>query len=287
MARTLLAAAALQTLLALVLARPADANSGGAPERTFRVCADPNNLPFSNAQEQGFENKLAHLVAASFGQDVQYTWWAQRRGFVRKTLKARACDVIMGVPERLDMVATTRPYYRSGYVFVSRTDRHLEISALTDPRLRHLRVGVQLIGDDGFNTPPAHALGVQGIIDNVVGFPVYGDYRQPSPAALIITAVEKGTIDVAAVWGPLAGYFAARSPVPLDIKPISDTQQFAPLRFAYDISMGVRKGDTTLKARLDDFIAHHQGQIDALLASYNVPVVKQSAGGNVMPAADH
>jgi ABC-type amino acid transport substrate-binding protein len=172
-------------------------------------------------------------------------------------------------------------------VFVSRADRHLDISAITDPRLRHLRIGVQLIGNDGFNTPPAHALGAQEIVNNVVGFPVYGDYRQPSPAALIITAVENGSIDVAAAWGPLAGYFAARSAARLQIKPIRDTKQFAPLRFEYDISMGVRKGDEALKARLNDFIVRHQGQIDALLASYNIPVVKQPAGDQILPAADH
>jgi quinoprotein dehydrogenase-associated probable ABC transporter substrate-binding protein len=240
---------------------------------TFRVCADPNNLPFSNSAGAGFENKLAGFVAHIFGEKLAYTWWPQRRGFVRKTLKAHDCDVIMGVPTRLDMVETTRPYYRSTYVFVSRADSPLDISAITDPRLRQLRIGVQLIGNDGFNTPPAHALGEQGIVNNVTGFPVFGDYRQPNPPARIVKAVETGQVDIAAVWGPLAGYFAGLSPVKLRLQPITDTQQFAPLRFQFDISMGVRKGDDALKTRLDEVIAHHQPEIDAILKSYGVPLM--------------
>jgi mxaJ protein len=259
------------TACVVMLLSPA-AGARETPQAQLRVCADPNNLPFSNRRQQGFENKLAQLVAGKLHQTVSYTWWAQRRGNVRKTLKADLCDVIMGVPTQLDMLATTRPYYRSSYVFVSRADRHLDISAITDTRLRNLRVGVQLIGDDGFNTPPAHALGEQGIIDNVVGFPVYGDYRQPSPAARIITAVATGQIDVAAAWGPMAGYFAGVSPVPLRVQRMTETGQFAPLRFQFAISMGVRKGDHALQARLDEVIARYQPEIDRLLKSYGVPL---------------
>ena len=126
------------------------------------------------------------------------------------SLKAGNCDVIMGVPVGLDMVGTTRPYYRSSYVFVSRSDRRLDIASMTDPRLKTLKIGVQLIGADGSNTPPGHALAEQGIVNNVVGYTVYGDYRQPDPPAQILEAVARGDIDIAAVWGPLAGYFARR-----------------------------------------------------------------------------
>ena len=171
------------------------------------------------------------------------------------------------------MVETTIPYYRSAYVFVTRADRHIGIDTLLDPSLGTLRVGVQLIGNDGFNTPPAHALGEQGIVDNVVGFPVYGDYRQPSPAARIVTAVESGRIDIAAAWGPLAGYFASISPVPLTVTPIADTTRFAPLRFDYAISMGVRKGDHARRDTLNGIIAAHRSDIEALLARYGVPLL--------------
>ncbi len=256
-------------LAASVLPTTARAEDGAA----LRVCADPNNLPFSNAAQAGFENKLADLVAAELGEPVAYTWHAQRRGFIRETLKAKECDVVMGLPKGLDLADTTQPYYRSGYVFVTRTDRHLDIASMTDPRLRTLRVGVQIIGNDAINTPPAHALAAQGIIDNVVGYPVYGDYREPNPPAAIVTAVERGDVDVAAVWGPLAGYFASKSPVLLTIVPIAGTAQFAPLVFQYNIAMGVRKGDHAMKDKLDGIIARRHTEITALLERFGVPLL--------------
>jgi len=238
----------------------------------LRVCADPNNLPFSNARGEGFENKLAELVAAKLGRKVEYVWWAQRRGFIRNTLKAEKCDVIMGVPQ-LDMLATTQPYYRSTYVLISRADKDLNFSSLAAPELQHLKIGVQLVGDDGANTPPAHALAQQHITENVVGFPLYGDYREDSPPRRIIEAVERGDIDIAAAWGPMAGYFAKVSPVPLKIVPIGDTARFSPQVFEFSISMGVRKGDQALKAELDRFIAENKPEIQDLLSSYGVPLM--------------
>jgi len=134
-------------------------------ERVLRVCSDPNNLPFSNQREQGFENQIANLIARDFGAKLDYTWWAQRRGFIRNTLKAGSCDVIMGVPTGMDMVLKTAPYYRSSYVFVTRRDNPIDVRSFDDPVLRRVRVGVQLIGDDGVNSPPAHALR-RGISDS-------------------------------------------------------------------------------------------------------------------------
>jgi mxaJ protein len=248
--------------------------AAGAGQNVLRVCADPNNLPFSNSKGEGFENKLAELVARDLGEQLAYTWWAQRRGFVRNTLKAGRCDVIMGVPADFGLVTATRSYYRSTYVFLSRKDRRLDVASITDPRLRELKIGVHLLGDDGFNTPPAQALGEQGIIVNVRGYSIYGDYRSANPPARLLDAVETGDIDVAAVWGPLAGYFAQRSPVPLVLAPITGTERFAPLAFQYDIAMGVRKQDHALKARLDGVIARNQMAIQALLQRYGVPLVK-------------
>jgi mxaJ protein len=240
----------------------------------LRVCADPNNLPFSNRAGEGFENKLAEMVAQKLGKSVVYTWWAQRRGFIRHTLKAGDCDLVMGVPAQYDLVETTRPYYRSTYVFVSQTARHLRLNAIDDPQLRGLAVGVHLIGDDGHNTPPAHALGQQGIIDNVRGFMIYGDYREPDPPARLIEAVEHGEIDVAAAWGPLAGYVAKTSNVPLTVTPIAAGERFAPQQFQFEIAMGVRKGDHALRDRLNDFIATNGSEIAALLAGYGVPLAE-------------
>lgn len=255
-----------------------------APQPVLRVCADPNDMPFSNAKQQGFENRLAQFVAEQLHERVVYTWWPQRNHYVKKALNKRRCDLLMGVASELDSLATTRPYYRSTYVFVWRADRHLDISAITDPRLKHLRIGVQLIGDDDFNTPPAHALGDQGVVDNVVGFPVYAFSNDPDPAARIMSAVQSGRIDIAAVWGPLAGYFAKTSPVPLRVVPITDTARLAPLPFEFDISMGVRKQDQALRARLDGVIGRNQPQIDAILRSYGVPLV-HAASPTVTPAS--
>ena len=243
----------------------------------FNVCADPNNLPFSDASGTGFENRLAELVAGELGKHVTYTWWAQRRGFVRNTLNAGRCDVVMGVPVDYKLVETTRPYYRSTYVFVSRADRKLDVVSIEDPRLQHLKIGVHLIGSDGANTPPAQALGLRNIVQNVVGYMIYGDYRDPHPPARLIEAVEKGDIDIAAAWGPLAGYEAKISEVPLTVAPIADAEDLGPLRFQFDIAMGVRKGDHALKARLDDIIARKQPEIRALLARYGVPMIPTDA----------
>jgi mxaJ protein len=252
---------------------PQSADAPKASDKLLRVCADPNNLPFSDDKGEGFENKLAELVAHDMGRIVAYTWWAQRRGFVRNTLKAGHCDVIMGVPADLDMVAATKPYYRSTYVFVWRRDRDLDLSSITDPRLRSLKIGVHLLGDDGFNTPPAEVLGEQGITGNVVGYSIYGDYRTANPPARLLDAVAKGDIDVAAVWGPFAGYFGRKTIAPLALAPIAENGRFAPIVFQYDIAMGVRKQDHALQAALNKVIQQNQPAITALLESYGVPLV--------------
>lgn len=260
---------------ALILAFARDA--AAAADDSLRVCADPNNLPFSNQAEAGFENKLASMIADHLGKRVSYTWWAQRRGFIRHTLKAGDCDLVIGVPAHYDLVETTKPYYRSTYVFVSRQDRHLDLGSLLDPRLRQLTIGVHLIGDDGNNPPPAQALGEQGIVDNVRGYSIYGDYRQADPPARLIEAVEHGEIDVAAAWGPLGGYFAKKSPVPLTVTPIRDGDRFAPQQFQFAIAMGVRKGDHALRDQLNAFIDQHRSDITSLLRSYGVPLVELPA----------
>ena len=184
--------------------------AGVAQGRELRVCADPNNLPFSNDKGEGFENKIVELIARDLDATVVYTWWAQRRGFVRNTLRAQECDLWPGIASGVEMVAATHPYYRSTYVFVTRSDRHLDISSFDDPRLRTLTIGVQMVGNDAMNTPPAHALARRGIVENVRGYMLYGDYSRPNPPAEIIDAVAREEIDLAAVWGPLAGYFAAK-----------------------------------------------------------------------------
>jgi mxaJ protein len=239
--------------------------------RVLRVCADPNNLPFSNAREEGFENRLAELVAREMGARVRYTWWAQRRGFIRNTLKAGTCDLVMGVPSSFELVLATRPYYRSSYVFVQREDAGFTVRSFDDPVLRRLRVGVQLVGDDYANTPPAHALGNRGIVENVRGYNVQGDYSQPDPPARIVEAVARGEIDVAVAWGPLAGYFARRQRVPLRVTPVSPQIDLPFLPMVFDISMGVRRDDPALKDAVERTLRARKGEVERILDEYGIP----------------
>jgi len=245
--------------------------------RVLRVCADPNNLPFSNEKREGFENKIADLIARDLHASVSYTWWAQRRGFIRNTLNDSKCDVVMGVPASFDMTAVSLPYYRSSYVFVSRKDRQLDIRSFDDPELRNLKIGVQLVGDDGANTPPVHALSTRGIT-GLKGFPVYGDYRDANPTAPIVDAVVNRSVDVAIVWGPQAGYFASRQRVPLKIVPVSPQVDLPFMPEVFDIAMGVRRQDKALKDELDSAIVRNRGSIDAILDEYRVPRLSSRSG---------
>jgi mxaJ protein len=243
------------------------------PGRELRVCSDPNNLPFSNERREGFENRLAELIGSDLKATVRYTWWPQRRGFIRNTLSAHTCDIVMGTTSGAERVLTTRPYYRSTYVFVFRKDRGLSIRSLDDPALRKLRIGVQLVGDDYANTPPVHALSRRGIVGNLVGFSVFGDYSQPNPPARIIDAVVAGDVDLALVWGPLAGYFAKHAEVPLEVIPISPAVDPPGLQFQFDISLAVRPRDQTLKQELEAVLEKRQPDVDRILAQYGVPTV--------------
>jgi mxaJ protein len=270
------------TIAALLVAVSVQTIPGGTRE-VLRVCADPNNMPFSNNREEGFENTIAHVVANALGRRLDYVWWAQRRGFVRNTLNNETCDVIVGVPAQFERALTTTPYYRSTYVFVTRRSDPRP-TGLDDPRLRRATIGVHLIGDDFANVPPAHALSQRGLISNVRGYSIYGDYSQPDPPATLIRAVASHDVDLAIAWGPLAGYFAKRSPVPLAITPVPQDTATPALPFAYDIAMGVRRGDVALKRALDTVIASHRSDIDNILAAYNVPRVDADAQASALRA---
>ena len=251
-------------------------NSPAEEQRVLRVAADPNNLPFSNDRLEGFENKIAELIGREFHFKLEYHWHAQRRGFFRETLKSGDVDLVLGVPAHFDMALTTAPYYRSSYVFVTRTDRKLHVSSFDDPELRKLKAGVQLIGNDGVDTPPAHALAARGIVNNVIGFTLYGDYSQRNPPARIIDAVANGDVDIAIAWGPLAGYFAKKSTIPLEVTPVTPEKN-GPLRFAFDVSLGVNKKERKLRDQLDIFVANHREEINGILDEYNVPRVSREA----------
>jgi mxaJ protein len=264
-------------LLVPLLAQSASAAVPAGPPRELRVCADPNNLPFSNAKREGFENRIAELLASDLHAKLTYVWWAQRRGFVRNTMNAGLCDVFIGIPSSFERTRPTIPYYRSTYVFVTRRNGP-RVASFDDPILKKITIGVQIVGDDGAETPPAHALTKRGIVKNQRGFTLYGDYSKPNPPARIMEAVARGDVDVAVVWGPLAGYFATRERVPLRIKPVSPQIDLPYLPFVFDISMGVRKGDDALREELNAFITRRSREIGKILDSYGVPRVGYGKG---------
>jgi len=245
----------------------------GQEKKQFRVCADPENLPFSNRRLEGFENKIASVIAKELGASPTYVWWGQRRGFVRNTmnasLEAARCDVMIGVPRGYDLVRTTKPYYRSTYVFVYPKNKGFQLRSLDDPVLKKLKIGVHLFGDDYTNPPPVHELSKRGIVDNVVGFDTF--YSAQTPPSRIIDAVASGKIDAAIVWGPAAGYFAAREPIPLEVVPVpSGTTE---LPFAFDMSLGVRKTDEAFASQLEKVLETKHTEIDKILKDYGVPLL--------------
>ena len=239
--------------------------------RELTVCADPNNLPFSNKMEEGFENKLASLIARDMGAKLTYVWWAQRRGYARSTLNEAKCDMWPGIANGVDRIATSRPYYHSTYVFVTRENALLQGLTLDDERLRSLKIGVQMIGNDAMNTPPAHALSRRGIVNNVRGYMLYGNYETPNPPAAIVDAVAKGDVDVALVWGPLAGYFAAHSAVPLRLERVTPVFDEAIWPMTYGISVGVNRRNPELLAEVQRILDQEQPIIDSILSTYAVP----------------
>lgn len=244
-------------------------------DRELRVCADPDNLPFSNRAGEGFENRIAEVVAADLGASVRYTWHPQRKGFVRQTLKAGVCDLVVGVPAGYGPMLTTSPYYRSSYVFVYAKNGNLSLRTFDDAPLQKLRIGLHAFGDDGANSPAAHALAQRGIAGNVVGFTILD--TNDSPSGRIIEAVARGEIDVAIVWGPFAGYFARQQGVPLAVVPVDSNGSSAQMPFAYDISMGMRHGDVSFKDEIESVLVRRRAEIAKVLDDFRVPRVP-SAG---------
>jgi len=236
------------------------------------VCADPNNLPFSNQAGEGFENRLAELVAKDLRAELQYTWWAERKSFLRNSLNANICDAVMGVPSTMHSVLTTTPYYRSTYVFVTRADRSVNISSLMDSRLESMRIGIHVVGDD--YAPPGHLLARRGLSSHLVGYSLFGAIGETNPPARLIEALARGDIDVAIAWGPFAGYFAKRQKVPLSITAVAPPM-FMAVPFTYDISAAVRKDDTTLQSQIQHVFARECKAIAALLVEFAIPLASE------------
>jgi quinoprotein dehydrogenase-associated probable ABC transporter substrate-binding protein len=236
--------------------------------RVLRVCADPRNLPFSNEAGEGFENRLAEMLAQKLGKSLAYTYYPGATGFVRNTLNAHKCDVIMGYPQGDDFVQPTNPYYRTAYVLIARRDAGLDgIESLEDPRLRGKKIGI-IAG-----TPPATNLAVNGLLPSIHSYPLVIDTRFDSSTDRMFKDLQGGSIDVALLWGPIGGYFAKQSKLDLDVVPL--VKEKSGPRMAYRIGMGVRHSDQNWKRELNRFISENKAAIDRILVTYGVPLLDE------------
>jgi mxaJ protein len=232
-----------------------------AAQQPLKVCADPDNLPFSNMRGQGFENRLAELVAKSLNRKLVYRWARHTgRGFVRNILNPGECDLLVGVPSTFRPVLTTRPYYRSAFVFVS-PKRVEPPSSYDDQRLRTAKIGVQVVEEE--YAPPAIALGRRGLLSNIVGYEAIGH-----DSGNLVRAVARREVDFAVVWGPLAGFYSRQHAVTISPAPMSDGVS---LPLAFSISMGVRKSDTALRDQIDAVLRDRDADVKRILNRFGVP----------------
>ena len=236
----------------------------------LRVCADPANMPFSNDKGEGFENKIAEMVAGELKVPVEYTWFPQATGFIRQTLAAKRCDVVMGYAQGDELVLNTNPYYRSTYALVYRPGAGLDgVDHLADARLSGKRIGVVA------GTPPATVMAGLGLIQQAKPYPLLVDRRYDSPGERMIGDIRSGDIDAGVLWGPMAGYFAARGGDKLAVVPL--TKETAGARLAYRITFGVRQLEDDWKRQLNALIARRQGDIDAVLLEFGVPLLDEQS----------
>jgi mxaJ protein len=236
----------------------------------LRVCADPDNMPSSNDKGEGFENKLAGMIAKEWNSKLEYVWYPTRRGYFR-ILNGMYCDVAMEAPAGLDMAGATKPYFRSGYFFVSRKGSGLEnVSSLADPRLKKLKIGVNIYTSDAENSPPAMALSQYGVVGNLTGYSTFFSEGGSRPED-IVNAVASKAVDIAIAWGPLAGYFGNKSTTPLVLQPLPEKDSLSETPFRYSIGLAVRRRDRELRDSLQSFLDRHQADVQALLKEYSIP----------------
>ncbi len=237
--------------------------------KVLRVCADPRNLPFSNEKGEGFENKLAELFAAKLQKKIDYMYYPQATGFVRMTLGAHRCDVIMGFPQGDDLVQGTNPYYRTAYALISKQNSDLEgVTTLGDARLKGKHIGIVA------GTPPATNMAANGLMANAKPYPLMIDTRVDSSAEAMINDLNKGEIDAAILWGPMAGFYAKKANPPLHVTPLVNEKTGPQL--VYRIGMGVRRADQNWKRLLNRLIQESQPEINKILSDYGVPLLDEN-----------
>jgi mxaJ protein len=264
---TTLAAFAVMVGLAvtLTLAGPEIADAGGL----LRVCADPNNMPFSNEKGEGFENKLAELIASKLDSELEYTWFPEATGYVPNTVGSNACDLVMGYAQGTGLIEDTNPYYYTSYILIYREDDTdlVGVDRLSSPRLKDKRIGIFA------GTPPASILAMYGLVANAKPFESKSGEGASKAAADMIAEIASGDIDAGLLWGPVGGYSAERSPVPLTLVPL--VKESAGPSTIYPITMGVRPKDPQWKHKINKVIAENQRDINTILQGSNVPLLDQ------------
>ncbi len=256
---------------------PSLPNNDGA-DGVLRVCADPNNMPLSNEKGEGFENKIASQMASDFGYKLEYTFYPQRMGFVRNTLRDKVpnteqykCDLIIGVPKGYELTATTRPYLHSTYamVFPNRPEyanikTPADLMSLPPDQLKKMKLGIFV------KSPAVDWLLRNNLIEQAVSYQGQSGDPEAFPGEMIEHDLSQGNVDAAFVWGPIAGYFVNRSDNKVRLVPFP---QQPGIRFDFEISMGVRYGEKAWRDKVDNWIASNQPKIDQILTSYQVPLL--------------
>lgn len=237
----------------------------------LRVCADPDDLPFSSTMQPGFDNQIAQLLARDLRRKTVFVWSRARRGFLREQFNKGVCDVLLGVPAGMKRVRTTVPYYRSSYVFVSRRSDHLKLSRFDDPAIGHQRIGLQILEEDF--SPPSLPLVRSGHAAQLVGFDSFGDGGDR-----IVRAVTQRKIGFAVVWGPIAGYYAAKWNPPLSLSPVQPSVDASGIPFSFAMTVAVHNGDDVLARQLNGAIERHRAEIHKILAHYHVPLDDGNGG---------
>jgi mxaJ protein len=241
--------------------------------KVLMVCADPSNLPYSNKAREGFENKIADVIASEMNVGVDYFWFAGHKTFMRRTLLEGMCDVVLATPQGLPGTVTTRPYFTSSFVAVTRANDERKFQSFDDPWLRDAKIGLQLVGNEGVTTPPVMSLAARGLNQHITGFPMWGDEGDPDPQGKIVDAVASGDIDVAFVWGPFAGHFAKKHGAALRVEPILSDPVKPEATFVFPMAVSVRKADTALRDRLQQALDRREADIAAILRDAGVPLV--------------
>lgn len=251
--------------------------------KTLVVCADPSNLPYSNKAREGLENKIATVLAADLQAETRYFWFAGHKSFMRRTLLDSVCDIVVSAPPGLPGTITTRPYFTSSYIALTRANDARHFASFDDPWLKDAKIGLQLVGNEGATTPPALSLATRGANEHITAFPMWADESDPTPQGRIVDAVADGTIDIAFVWGPFAGYFAKKHGAALRLDPIVSDPGRPEMTFVFPMAVAVRKSETAFRDRLQEALDRHEQEIMAILHDAGVPLVPAAAPSRTEP----